>query len=210
MSCPSATLTRMIAPFLPLVLTIALAQAAPAAWPPREPMPRLETGMHTARINRIGVDAQERFLVTASDDKTARVWDLESGKLLQVLRVPSGQDPKEGKLYCAALSPNGKYVAAAGWTGPVGPKGTETDIYIFNRATGRLAVPPIGGLPNVIMHLAFSSDGRYLAATLGGGDGLRVYRTRDWSLGAKDPNYGQCGFRKGPAFSVCPRYPRGR
>jgi hypothetical protein len=36
------------------------------------PFLRLETGMHTAAIKRISVDAAERYVVTASHDKTAR------------------------------------------------------------------------------------------------------------------------------------------
>ena len=38
-------------------------------------------------INRIGVDARNRFLVTGSDDKTVRIWDLEDGTLLKTLRA---------------------------------------------------------------------------------------------------------------------------
>ncbi len=44
------------------------------AEPPREPILRIETGMHTAGITRIGVDAG-RYLVTGSADKTVRVWE---------------------------------------------------------------------------------------------------------------------------------------
>jgi len=80
--------------------------------PPSEPVLRIETGMHTAPIMRIGVDAAERFLVTTSDDKTARVWDLETGRLLRVLRPPIGAGD-EGKLYAVAIPPDGAVVAAA-------------------------------------------------------------------------------------------------
>src|SRR5262245_52628172 len=66
--------------------------------PSRRPVLRIETGMHTASINRLGVDAANRYLVTASDDKTARVWELATGKLLRVLRPPVG-GVSEGKLY---------------------------------------------------------------------------------------------------------------
>ena len=59
-----------------------------------------------------GIDAAERFLVTASDDKTARVWDLETGRLLRVLHPPIGAGD-EGKLYAVAIPPDGAVVAAA-------------------------------------------------------------------------------------------------
>ncbi len=41
---------------------------------PDTPQLRLDPGMHTARIKRIDVDAEGRYLVSASDDKTVRVW----------------------------------------------------------------------------------------------------------------------------------------
>ena len=91
--------------------------ASPAAQqPPATPVLRIEAGMHTAPIIRIDVDAAERFLVTASHDKTARVWDLANGQLLQILRPPLGMG-NEGKLYAVAISPDGATVATGGWTG---------------------------------------------------------------------------------------------
>ena len=95
------------------------------------------------------------------DDKTARVWSLASGELLKVLRPPIGSG-NEGKLNAVAISPDGATVAAAGWT----KAGTNSrNIYLFDRASGRLQ-RRISGLPNVIYHLAYSPDGRYLAAAL--------------------------------------------
>src|SRR5271168_2731873 len=89
---------------------------AETAYPPSTPFVRIETGMHTALITGIDADDADRFLVTASLDNTARVWDLKDGKPLQVLRPPQGGD--EGGLNAIALSPDGATVAVAGWTGP--------------------------------------------------------------------------------------------
>src|SRR5262252_7345950 len=87
-----------------------------AAEPTTQPLLRLETGTHTSVIKRIATDASGRWAVTASDDKTARVWEVASGRQLAVLRPP--QDiGNEGKLYAVALSPDGAVVAVGGYTG---------------------------------------------------------------------------------------------
>src|SRR5215475_7707526 len=98
------------------------------AEPTTLPLPRLETGMHTAVIKRIATDAAGRWAVTASDDKTARVWEVASGRQLVVLRPPQDVGD-EGKLYAVALSPDGKVVAVGGWTGWDWDQ--EVAIYLF-------------------------------------------------------------------------------
>jgi len=76
-----------------------------------EPMLRVETEQHTAAVKALDIDQEERFLVTGSDDKTARVWALPESRLLRVLRPPAGPG-NEGKVYAVAISPDGTIVAA--------------------------------------------------------------------------------------------------
>ncbi|HYN85162.1 MAG TPA: caspase family protein [Pyrinomonadaceae bacterium] len=182
---PSRAATLFVAALCALTLTTTLVRSAQAqTQPPPAPILRIEMGMHNNTINRIGVDAANRFLVTASDDKTARVWELPSGNLLRVLRPPVGAG-NEGKLYAVAISPDGRTIATAGWTK------AETgahNIYLFDRESGRL-VRRVGGLPNVVFHLAYSHDGRYLAATLFSVHGVHVYQTQEYSLVGQDKDY---------------------
>jgi len=158
--------------------------------PSTEPIFRIETGMHTARINRIAVDADERFLLTASDDKTLRLWDLHTGDLLNIYRVPIGAG-REGRLDSGAISPDGEWVAGAGWTGVEWDK--KNSIYLFNRASGKL-VKRLSGLENVIFHLCFSPDGEYLGASLGGANGIRVWDTYDWNRIFKETDYADSSY----------------
>lgn len=172
--------------------------------PSRNPILRIETGMHTAAVNRVSVDRVGRFLVTASDDKTARVWELQTGRLLRVLRVPIG-DGNEGKLYSTAISPDGNTIAAGGWTGYEWNK--QHSIYLFDRESSRL-VRRLDGLPNVVYHLTFSPDSALLAAALGGSNGVRVWRTSDWAEVGRDTacggdSYGAGFDRAGRLVTSC-------
>ena len=88
-------------------------------------------------------------------------------------------------VYAVAISPDGRIVACGGWLKKMQPE----SIYIFNRGSGRI-LHQIVGLPDVINHLVFLKNGRFLAAALGGGNGLRVFRTSDYSLAAEDRAYG--------------------
>jgi WD40 repeat protein len=144
--------------------------------------------MHTAPISRIGIDADNRYIVTGSDDKTVKVWELYSGKLISTLRVPI-DDGDVGKIYSVAISPDGKTIACGGWTGYE----SDNSIYLFDRETGKIK-QTITGLPNVILHLSYSKDGRFLAATLGGKNGIRVYKTTNYSQIASDTDYGDTSY----------------
>jgi WD40 repeat protein len=157
-----------------------------AAEPTTRPLPRLETGMHSASIKRIATDAAGRWAVTASDDKTARVWEVASGRQLAVLRPPQDVG-NEGKLFAVALSPDGAVVAVGGWTDWDWDK--EVVIYLFDRASGRL-LRLLPGLPQVVNHLAFSPDGRWLAASLGGTNGVRIFEAAHGEETGRDATYG--------------------
>ena len=130
------------------------------------PILRTNLGTHSAPIRAIDVDSKGRYAVTASEDKTAGVWDLDSGKLLQVLRPPLGAG-NDGKLFAAAITPDGSHVAVGGWS-------ADNDVYLFDRSSGALK-HRITGLPDVVTQLAFSPDGKMLAVGLWGLNGVRVF-----------------------------------
>ena len=152
---------------------------------PTEPILRIETGKHGAIILRIDTDAANRFAVTASDDKTVRVWSLPEGRLMRVLRLPIDQGDI-GKAYAVAISPDGTTVAVGGFTGTAG----HINIFLFDRASGELK-QRLRDLPNVVIHLAYSPDGRRLVAALCGTNGIRVFDAgNDYRQLPSDTQYG--------------------
>ncbi|MFZ1988776.1 MAG: WD40 repeat domain-containing protein, partial [Alphaproteobacteria bacterium] len=74
-------------------------------------------------------------------------------------------------------------------------------MFVFDTKSGSL-VQRLGPIDEVIQHLTFSPDGQFLAATLGGGKGLRVWRTSqsptEWPLVFQDVDYSHDSF--GAAF----------
>lgn len=169
-----------------MAICIALSSPVWAGEPPTTPILRIDAGMHTALIRKIGVDQAGRYVVTGSDDKTTRVWQRSTGQLLGILRHPIGTDADEGKVFAVDMSPDGRWVAVAGWTGYAWDN--QYSIYLFERASGRL-LRRMSGLDNVIFDLAFSPDGKILAAVLGGSNGLRLFDPTDGSLLAADRDY---------------------
>ena len=132
------------------------------ACPDQQPFLRIETGVHTAIIHRVGVDAACRLLATASDDKTARLWSLPNGALQRIVRLPIG-DGNVGEVYATAMSPDGRQLAVGRW-------GKLTVIDLSNGAIRR-----IGVFAGNILKIAYSADGRLIAVGLYGQYGLRVF-----------------------------------
>jgi len=156
-----------------------------AADPPTSPALVLETGFHTARINNVATDAQGRWYLTASYDKSARLWDAE-GRFIRAFRVPLDSG-SEGKLYACAISPDGEKIAVGGYTGSAWD--TSCSIYIFDRQSGSL-IRRLTGLEGKIFSLCFNSDGSTLGCALGDGKGLRLFNTNTWGQIYSDGNFG--------------------
>ena len=160
------------------------------------PVLAVDPGMHTGKIWAQAVDAAGRYAVTGGDDRTVRIWSVADGKLLRTIWIPVGPE-RVGVIYAVAISPDGLTIAAGGSTETM--QG-DTAIYLFDRESGTLIRRVRGSLPSVVLFLKFSPDGRYLAATLLGGKGLRVFdRESDWSEVFRDEQYGDDSY--GAAFA---------
>ena len=174
--------------FLSMIWILVLGQGAllRAAAQTQEPILRMEMGMHSVWITSIGIDAQNQFIVTGSQDKTVRLWELSTGKLIRVFRPPIGEGPN-GMIFAVAVSPDGKTIACGGRT--ESGEGASRSIYLFDRESGKL-VRRIGGHLYVIVRLAYSKDGRFLVVGMGKGGGIRIYNTSDYSIAGEDRDYG--------------------
>src|SRR5690242_2734627 len=93
----------------------------------------LSTGGHTAPVRKVFFTPDGKEVITVSDDKTVRFWDVDTGEALRVVRPPVGPGTV-GDLYAAALSPDGKTLAVGGFMKREGPN----PIFLINVADGQI------------------------------------------------------------------------
>ncbi len=124
---------------------------------------RLDPGGHTAIIRDLFFFDHGRKLISASDDKTIRIWDvsdLTHPKLIKTIRGEIGRG--FGEIYAIAVDPKGKFLAVGGFL-----HGKDWSlrhaVRLHDLKTGRV-VQVLKGHENAIAELAFSPDGRYLAS----------------------------------------------
>lgn len=165
-----------------ICLMLSVVGAASAAKLPETPFIRINTDMHSAKIMDIAADSAGALLATASYDKTAKLWEAGSGKLLTTFRPPVGAGI-EGALHAVALSPDGTIMAAAGITG------SSWDgffcVYLFDVKTGEIT-RRLTGFQKSVHRLAFSPDGGRLAIGLNKSGGVQLINLSDGKNQIKD------------------------
>ncbi|MCH9806878.1 MAG: caspase family protein [Alphaproteobacteria bacterium] len=148
-----------------------------------------------APLWRAGVDASETYVVTGSPYKAVTVWPLPDVSVRSTLRVPI-LDEQRKRAHGVAISPDGKTVATS-----VPPKAAKSGlpiagtakIYLLNREDGSV-LRTIGKIPTRPQVLRFSPDGKYVAAVLSDGCGVRVWEASSGELfGGDDDNYSAPG-----------------
>jgi WD40 repeat protein len=120
---------------------------------PPQPQLVLDAGGHTGSVRGMVFTRDSKQLISVSHDKTIRIWDVETGRSVQVLRTPTGSG-KVGEYFGVALSPDGKTLAAGGWYGR---------IFLIDLPSGRMLHFLVGHADSVF-GLDFSPDGLYLAS----------------------------------------------
>ncbi len=132
--------------------TIAFAQ--------EKPLLIIDPQGHSSVVRDILFSTNLETLISVSEDKTIRFWDVKSGLLKNTLRGYIGSGAI-GKLNTAAISAGSKMLAVGGYL-------AENEIRIINLLT-RKQIATLKGHSNVIIDLDFSIDNQYLASASGDG-----------------------------------------
>jgi WD40 repeat protein len=138
---------------LPTALLLALLAAASSAAPaPAGAYQFTVQSSHTDKVKNIVFSADGRRILSASSDKTIKLWDVESGRLIRNFAGPTQP------LTCCALSPDDALVAGGGY---------DRTVTLWDASTGD-ALRSWNLDTAIIGKAAFSPDGAILAAGMVG------------------------------------------
>lgn len=157
------TIRRLAARLLLLSLAMT-GWSVPALRAEPKPVLQIDAGGHQSLIRAVAFTPDGRFLVSASDDKTIRVWDFANGRTERIIRSEIGPG-NLGKNFAIAISPDGHLLASAGWHDGSGGSGAPCcgDIRLHDLRSGEM-VGRLSGHTNAVNALAFSPDGRNLVS----------------------------------------------
>ncbi len=126
---------------------------------------------HPQWVNSLAWSPDGTRLATADDDMLVRLWNPATGQNLLTL---SGHNTV---VECVAFSPDGTVLASGGKTG---------DLKLWDVATGKEIATLHAPNQDLIWHLAFSPDGKYLAVAEGHKDGIpKTHPVTVWDVSAR-------------------------
>jgi WD40 repeat protein len=124
---------------------------------------------HKAEVYGVGFTPDGARMVTGSFDRTLRLWRVADGKPIAEMKG-HGE-----KIYTLAVSPRDGSVASGSFDG---------EIRLWDGRTGRLLRPLANQGGALVGSLSFSSDGRWLVSTCGGGHSCAERPQSVWEIGS--------------------------
>jgi len=125
---------------------------------------RLVMDAHTGAVNHVAFSPNGQYLLTASNDKTALLWNIKTG-------IPIKTFKHSKAVYFADFSPDGSKIITTSM---------DNTAALWDVKTGK-RLKRLLGHKKGILHAAFSPDGKYVATASGGGN-VRIWSVSDSKL----------------------------
>jgi glucose repression regulatory protein TUP1 len=108
---------------------------------------------HTQDIYSLDYSRDGRLIVSGSGDRTARIWDVETGQALHTLHVED-HGSRDAGVTSVAFSPDGKYIAAGS---------LDRMVRVWNVQTGEF-IEYFEGHRDSVYSVVFAPDGKHLVS----------------------------------------------
>jgi WD40 repeat protein len=106
---------------------------------------------HKEAVNTVAFSPDGKFFISGSDDKTIRLWEVDTGKQVNVFQGHTNY------VTSVAFSPDGNYTLSGSW---------DKSIRLWHISTGK-EVKLFIGHKKFISSVAFSPDGKYVFSSSG-------------------------------------------
>jgi WD40 repeat protein len=105
---------------------------------------------HLDAINSVAVAINNKFIVTGSSDKTAKIWDVQSGKLLFTL------EGHEWKVTSVAISLDCKYIVTGS---------TDGSVKLWNAENGTI-IKSFSGIGNQVVNVTINNSNKLIGSAI--------------------------------------------
>jgi WD40 repeat protein len=143
-------------------------------WTPWVTDEKLTLPGHLGGIPGIAVNREGTLLASAGKDRTVRIWDALSGKLLKTL------NDFRGPVQAVAFGPGARQLVTAEFNG---------DLRLWDIATAKSELLPDPGLGRPLWSIEFTPDGRHFWAQ--GSPRAAVWQVRDGAGASRKPGASQ-------------------
>ena len=118
---------------------------------------------HTGFVESANFSPDERYIVSASRDKTLKIWDTQSWECIKTL------EGHTGRVWSATFSPNGKYIVSAS---------SDNTIKIWDTKNWE-CIKTLEGHTSSVYSANFSTDGKYIVSA-SNDKTIKIWDTKNW------------------------------